>query len=46
MEFSERMEKKAKRREQVDRSATGMDDQLDGLYLEAIEAKLNLLEEM
>lgn len=46
MEFTDRLEKKAKRREQLDQSSTGVDGQLDGLYLEAIEAKLNLLEDL
>lgn len=46
LEFTDRIEKTAKRKEQLSKlSSGGVDDELDALYLEAIEAKLGLLED-
>lgn len=46
LEFTDRIEKTAKRKEQLSKIGSGgVDDELDALYLEAIEAKLGLLED-
>lgn len=46
LEFTDRIEKTAKRKEQLNKIGSGgVDDELDALYLEAIEAKLGLLDD-
>lgn len=47
LEFTERLEQKAKRREELERVGVSgaVDEELDMLYLQAIEAKLNLLDD-
>jgi hypothetical protein len=46
-QFTERLEQQARRREQLGRVGdAAVDDELDALYLEAIEAKLSLLDDI
>jgi hypothetical protein len=47
LEFTERLEQKAKRREELEKLGVSgaVDEELDMLYLQAIEAKLNLLDD-
>ena len=44
LDFAERIEQKAKRREEVEKMGGGASEELDSLYLQAIEAKLSLLD--
>ena len=44
MEYAEKLEGKAKRKEQLDKvNKNVIDEDLDRLYMDAIEAKLSLL---
>jgi hypothetical protein len=46
LEFTDKIEKTAKRKEELHKISSNLvDDELDALYLEAIEAKLGLLED-
>ena len=44
LDFTSRIEMKAKRREEVEKIGGGVSEELDSLYLQAIEAKLSLLD--
>lgn len=43
IEFASRLELKAKRKEEISRMEGSVSEELDSLYLQAIEAKLSLL---